>query len=440
MIRYEKPEDDPDYEPDDQDESGSKIEINVGPHPGQDEVHKDPHRFKVLAAGRRWGKTRLGVNECIAIATKGGIAWWVAPSYKTSEAGWRPLVQLCARLPQTKILKAEKTITFPSGGMVAVRSSEVFDNLRGEGLDLVVMDECAFQQPEVWTEVLRPALADKRGSALFISTPNRCNWFYDLYNMDQRLPDSWKSWRFPTSSNPFIDESEIELARESLTDEVFRQEFMAEFIQEYGSVFRNIEAVSVLDPASPQVDHRYIAAVDVATSSDFTVICVMDIESKEQVYLSRFNRVDYPELEARIVQVYNDWHLNLIVVEVNGIGKPVIDHLIEKGLNVAPFLTTHAAKSHIVLGLKSALEHSKVKLLNHEIQKKELLAFEEKVSANGSFSYSAPSGLHDDCVMALAMAWDACSKMGGMPAMVIRAGDPIVEIEKETDKYIGINW
>lgn len=74
MIRYEKPEDDPDYEPDDQDESGSKIEINVGPHPGQDEVHKDPHRFKVLAAGRRWGKTRLGVNECIAIATKGGIA------------------------------------------------------------------------------------------------------------------------------------------------------------------------------------------------------------------------------------------------------------------------------------------------------------------------------------------------------------------------------
>lgn len=141
--------------------------------------------------------------------------------------------------------------------------------------------------------------------------------------------------------------------------------------------------------------------------------------------------MDYPELEARIVQVYNDWHLNLIVVEVNGIGKPVIDHLLEKGLNVAAFLTTHAVKLYIVLGLKSALEHSKVKLLNHEIQKKELLAFEEKGTTNGSFSYSAPTGLHDDCVMALAMAWDACSKMNGAPAVVIRAGDPIEDIEKE---------
>jgi phage FluMu gp28-like protein len=408
--------------------------INVAPHPGQIEVHKDPHRFKVLSAGRRWGKTRLGVNECIAVASKGGIAWWVAPSYKTSEAGWRPLVQLCARLPQTKILKEDKIITFPKGGLVSVRSSEVYKNLRGEGLDLVVMDECAFQRPEVWSEVLRPALSDKKGSALFISTPNRCNWFYDLYNQAGKLPDTWRSWQFPTSSNPFIDPSEIELARQSLPDEVFRQEYLAEFIQEYGSVFRNIEAVSVLDPASPQVDHRYIAAVDVATSSDFTVICVMDIESKEQVYLSRFNRVDYPELEARIAQIYNDWHLNLIVVEVNGIGKPVIDHLLEKGLNVAPFLTTHAVKSHIVLGLKSALEHSKVKLLNHEIQKKELLAFEEKGSVNGSFSYSAPSGLHDDCVMALAMAWDACSKMNGSETLLIPATDPIEEIEKTISK------
>ena len=78
-----------------------------------------------------------------------------------------------------------------------------------------------------------------------------------------------------------------------------------------------------------------------------------------QVYLSRFNRVGYPELKARILQVYKDWHLNLIAVEVKGIGKPVIDHLLEKGLNVAPFLTTHVVKSHIVLGLKSALEHSK---------------------------------------------------------------------------------
>jgi len=409
------------------------FQINVAPHPGQDEVHQDTHRFKVLAAGRRWGKTRLGVLECIGKASSGGIAWWVAPSYKTSEAGWRPLTQICARHPAVRVLKAEKTILFPSGGLVAVRSSEVFDNLRGEGLDLVVLDECAFQKPEVWTEVLRPALADKKGSALFISTPNRCNWFYDLFNQSLIHPQTWRSWQFPTASNPFIDPSEIDLARRSTTDEIFRQEYLAEFIQEYGSVFRNIEAVSTLPQDLPKMDHHYIAAVDVATASDYTVITVLDLNTKEQVHLSRFNRVDYPELEARIAQIYRDWFLNLIIVEVNGIGRPVIDHLLEIGLNVVPFVTTQASKSSIILGLKSALEHSHVRLLNHEIQKKELLSFEEKVSPNGSFSYSAPAGLHDDCVMALAMAWDACQKMSGSETLLIPAPDPIEEIELSMD-------
>ena len=405
------------------------FQINVAPHPGQDEVHQDSHRFKVLAAGRRWGKTRLGVLECIDKASSGGIAWWVAPSYKTSEAGWRPLTQICARHPAVRVLKAEKTILFPSGGLVAVRSSEVFDNLRGEGLDLVVLDECAFQKPEVWTEVLRPALADKKGSALFISTPNRCNWFYDLFNQSLIHPQTWRSWQFPTASNPYIDPSEIDLARRSTTDEIFRQEYLAEFIQEYGSVFRNIEAVSTLPLDMPKMDHHYIAAVDVATASDYTVITVLDLNTKEQVHLSRFNRVDYPELEARIAQIYRDWFLNLIIVEVNGIGRPVIDHLLEIGLNVVPFVTTQASKSNIILGLKSALEHSHIRLLNHEIQKKELLSFEEKVSPNGSFSYSAPAGLHDDCVMALALVWDACQKMSGAAALLIPAPDPIDEIE-----------
>ncbi len=415
------------------------VQIDVSPHPGQTEVHQDAHRFKVLAAGRRWGKTRLGVLECIDKASHGGIAWWVAPSYKTSEAGWRPLTRICARLPSVRVLKAEKTIRFPSGGLVAVRSSEVFDNLRGEGLDLVVLDECAFQKQEVWTEVLRPALADKKGSALFISTPNRCNWFYDLFNLSQLHPQTWRSWQFPTASNPFIDPAEIDLARRSTTDEIFRQEYLAEFIQEYGSVFRNIEAVSTLQPQSPwghgeqessAIGHHYIAAVDVATSTDYTVISVLDLNSKEQVHISRFNRVDYPELEARIAQVYRDFHLNLIIVEVNGIGRPVIDHLLERGLNVVPFLTTQASKNNLILGLKSALEHSRLRLLDHEIQKRELLAFEERVSPNGAFSYSAPAGLHDDCVMALAMAWDACQKMSGSETLLIPAPDPLDKIEK----------
>jgi len=118
----------------------------VKPHAGQKEVHRSSARFKVLSAGRRWGKTRLGVNECVSVANEGGRAWWVSPSYKTSEVGWRPLRQMCARIPGVEIRLGDRMVNFPGGGSVAVRSADKPDSLRGEGLDFVVMDECAFMQ------------------------------------------------------------------------------------------------------------------------------------------------------------------------------------------------------------------------------------------------------------------------------------------------------
>ena len=109
------------------------------------------------------------------------------------------------------------------------------------------------------------------------------------------------------------------------------------------------------------------------------------------------------------------------MVEVNGIGQSPIDDLLEKGLNVASFLTMQTVKSHIVLNLKSALEPAKVKLFNHEIQKMELLAFEGKGTTYGSFSYSDLTALNSDCIMTLDMAWDACPIMNGSPLLLIAA-------------------
>jgi len=97
-------------------------------------------------------------------------------------------------------------------------------------------------------------------------------------------------------------------------------------------------------------------------------------------------------------------------------------------LNVLPFVTSQGAKANIILGLKAALEHGQLKLLADEIQTRELLNFEERVSPNGAFSYSAPVGQHDDCVMALAMAWDMCNKMGVSEDVVIEVGDPLEDI------------
>jgi phage terminase large subunit-like protein len=389
-----------------------RITIDAEPHAGQLEVHNSDARFKVLSAGRRWGKTRLGVNECLDAASKGGRAWWVSPSYKTSEVGWRPLRQIARKIPNAEVRLVDRMVTLPGGGFVAVRSADNPDSLRGEGLDFVVMDECAFMQREAWTEAIRPALSDRLGKALFISTPKGRNWFWENYQRGINGEQGWQSWTYPTSTNPFIDKGEIEAAKRDLPEIIFRQEYLAEFVDDSGGVFRRVQEAAILTPQEPQPGRQYVAGVDVAASVDYTVVTVMDAESKEMVYMDRFNRVDYPVLIDRLESVYHRYHLTSMTVESNSIGRPVIDELVSRGLNIVPFTTTSATKQGIIQNLQSAFENGQIRVLDEPVLIGELLSFEAKRNASGSFSYSAPDGMHDDCVMSLAIAWHGVNDGG----------------------------
>ena len=388
--------------------------INAKPHSGQLEVHNSDARFKVLSAGRRWGKTRLGVNECLDAAAQGGRAWWVSPSYKTSEVGWRPLRQIARKLPGAEIRLVDRMVTLPGGGFVAVRSADNPDSLRGEGLDYVVMDECAFMQKEAWTEAIRPALSDRQGKALFISTPKGRNWFWEVYQRGVNGEEGWQAWTFPTANNPFIAESEIEAAKRDLPEMIFRQEYLAEFIDDSGGVFRRVQEAAILEPREYEQGKQYVAGVDVAASVDFTVVSVLDAESKEMVYMDRFNRVDYPVLINRLESVYHRYHLTSMVVESNSIGRPVIDELVSRGLNIVPFATTSATKQGIIQNLQAAFENRQILVLDEPVLIGELLSFESKRNASGGFSYSAPDGMHDDTVLSLAIAWDGATSGGAI--------------------------
>jgi phage terminase large subunit-like protein len=375
-------------------------------HSAQFTIHNAAARFKVVSAGRRFGKTRLAVMECVSVANEGGRAWWVSPSYKTSEVGWRPLRQMARRIPGAEIKLVDKMVTLPGGGFVAVRSADNPDSLRGEGLDFVVMDECAFMQREAWTEAIRPALSDRLGKALFISTPKGRNWFWEAYQRGVRNEEGWQSFTYPTSANPFIDKGEIEAAKRDLPEIIFRQEYLAEFVDDQGGVFRRVQEAAVLQPSEPDPKRQYIAGVDVAASVDYTVVTVMDVESKEMVYMDRFNRVDYPVLIDRLESVYRRYGLTSMVVESNSIGRPVIDELVSRGLNIVPFTTTSATKQGIIQNLQSAFENGQIRVLDEPVLIGELLSFESKRNASGSFAYSAPDGMHDDTVMSLAIAWN----------------------------------
>ena len=377
-------------------------------HPAQCDIHESAARFRVVDAGRRFGKTRLGVWECLEVALGGGRAWWIAPSFPIARVGWRPLRRIGAKIPAAEVRLAEMNVMLPNGGEVSVKSADNPDSLRGEGLNFAVFDEFAFVKPEAWNEAVRPALSDKLGRALFISTPRGRNHFWELYQRGVRGEDGYQSFYYPTAANPHILASEIEAAKHELPEIIFRQEYMAEFIDDSGGVFRRVQDAARLQPlAAPIAGHQYIAGVDVAASVDFTVLSVMDAASKEMVFMDRFNRVDYNVLIDRLESAYKRWNLTSMKIESNSIGQPVIDQLVARGMTIIPFVTTNVTKQVIIQNLQAAFENGEIAIINDPVLVGELLSFESKRNASGSFSYAAPESMHDDCVMSLAIAWDA---------------------------------
>lgn len=405
------------------------IRIDVHPHPGQREVHEHPARLKVIAAGRRWGKTRLGVNECLATAAAGGRAWWVSPSYKMGEVGWRPLRRMASKIPGAEIRRVDRQIFLPGGGEVAVRSADNPDSLRGEGLDFLVIDECAFVTEEAWTEALRPALSDRLGRAMFISTPKGRNWYWRIWRRGQEESGSeWMSWRFPTSANPYIDPAEIEAARQMLPEATFRQEYLAEFLEDAGLVFRNIRACIAAPIPSAETHRRYVMGVDWAQSHDFTALVVMDAAARQVVEIDRFNQIGWDVQRGRLAALATKWNVSTILAEQNSIGGPNIEQLQSEGLPVRAFTTTNQSKQDIIVALQLAFERGEIRIPDHAPLITELEAFEAERLPSGRWRYSAPAGMHDDTVIALALALEAASgaETVGMRQVRVKGRQPAV--------------
>lgn len=214
-------------------------------HPSQQTIARDPHRFKVVCCGRRWGKTLMSMTLLLRDALKGKRLWHVAPSYKQTLEGWDYLQRLVVQMPKgiATVKVSELMVTFAGGGSIQLRTADNPDNLRGAGLDGVVLDEAADIKPEAWDLVLRPALADKQGWAMFIGTPKHFNHFYDLFERGQSDEyTDWASWQKPTWDNPFIKQEEIDAAQKEMEPGDFDQEFGASFTAIGGAIFPLLSA------------------------------------------------------------------------------------------------------------------------------------------------------------------------------------------------------
>jgi len=306
------------------------------PLPHQLAVLTSSARFKCVCCGRRWGKTALGLRIVLRGhgpfrgALRGAKIWWATRDYPTSNKIWRDLKHAVRGWSMIAVSEAERRISFPGGGSVTVRSAHNPDSLRGEGLDGLVFDECAFCEEEAW-KVLRPALADRRGWCVFITTPNGQNWFADLFYKQAEKP-GWERWQRPTSENPTIHREEIEAARADLGEHGFRREWQAEFLGKSESMFRRewferstyrVRDGRFFVEGQAQNVQSCFATGDLAWTkhdwSDYTVLVAWGVTEKHLLVLDLVReRWSAPELAPRMQAFVRKWGARAIVLERAG--------------------------------------------------------------------------------------------------------------------------
>ena len=339
----------------------SGLDIQLPPlHSAQMEVVKNMKRFTVLSAGRRWGKTKLGVWLCLKYAWEGKRAWWIAPSYSMTNEAWADLRSIGIEYG-IKVKEAERTIVTATGGSVQVRSADDPMKLRGAGLDFVVLDECAFMKPQTWAEVIRPALTEKKGSAFFISTPKGYNFFEKLYS-EANMLDDWVRFTYPTITNPIIDPAELEMAKQEIGSFLYAQEYEAQFIEASGGLFKadwfdhyKIEERIGIDNDKNEFteivykykdkecrleDCRRYATVDLATSTkqsaDFTVITSVAITPEGKILILDIDRrrLEAPDLLPLLQRKVEQYDLAYVGIERAGYQLAFIQMAKREGLVV----------------------------------------------------------------------------------------------------------
>jgi len=317
------------------------------------------------------------------------------------------------------------------------------DSIRGFGFRGLVIDEAAAVPVDVWHYALRPTLAQTLGWGVFISTPAGRNWFYDMFTRGVERQEGFKSFTFPSNVSPYFPAKEWEEARRTLPEDVFRQEYMAEFLEDSAGVFRGVDGCLVPETGNSKLETGWtglgtvVVGCDIAKHTDWTVCIAMDAKTGRCLEMDRFNQLDWPVQRERIAAFVKRWQARL-VMDATGVGDPVFDDLRRVLPQLEGFKITAQTKRELVQGLMVAVEQRRVMwpagksaIGNRQsaigggdwaVLTAEMKRYEYEIGPTGQISYAAPSGYHDDCVMSLALGVWGCHAFGVEPGRMLRLG------------------
>jgi hypothetical protein len=380
-------------------------------HAKQAEIDAGAKRFTIVRAGRRFGKDILFERRLIRRTADVPLQGWFAPSYRMMTENFKSVRNRLAPIV-SRATESLHRLELINGATVEFWSLDNYDAARGRKYGHITINEAgmAANLSDAWNFVIRPTLADLRGGADIGGTPKGLNYFYELERDNTERAD-WAAFHYTTYDNPHIPPDEIEAMRESLPDSVWRQEILAEFVED-GAFFQNVDECCVIEhPADPTAHegHAFTAGLDLALTNDFTRLRIFCSTCGEAVDWWGGNRMDYYMQREFIMQVLNKWPNVVLLPERNSMGAPNVEEFVRAGISVAKgpddgygFQTTSGSKADLILGLALAMQKKEIKLPKEDAN--ELRAYEVEMTATNP-KFSAPEGQHDDRVIADALAW-----------------------------------
>jgi phage terminase large subunit-like protein len=395
------------------------------PHAKQQEIHtaiaKEEIFYVIAPIGRQFGKTLCAINQGLmwAVENSNWNIVWVSPTYKQCKKVFRQMIKGlddCAFV--VNINRSDLIIEFDTGSQIIFYSAEAYDTIRGESITALIGDEFGFWHRLAWGEAVKPALLVAGKKALLISTPNGRD---DFYNMSKYSADQVRYTTIHGTSydNPHANIEEIDDAKHNLPDHIFKQEYLAEFIDDGSSVFRNItECIS----KGKDTSSCYFG-LDLGRADDYTVLTIVN-DQNEEIYCDRWRHMEWSAIISNVATALNKYKA-VGYVEANATQDAIYEQIRNKityNKNmVQPFITTTKSKPIIIEDLIVAFEQKELRILGEDFQVEELNVFTYEYSLKTrNIKYSAPIGLHDDYVMSRALTHHAFKNMKSAGKYTIR--------------------
>jgi len=393
------------------------VRLKYKPHKAQKLIHQycedTTTKYIVVCAGRQSGKTFASMMQLIkwAFKRRGQIIWVISPSSSQATKYYKSILtplQNAGLVKNATASKGDIKIELINNTLIEFKSALAGDTLRGQTLDYIIIDEGAFIDGEIIDEIILPMIVTKPNAKVLVTTTpkGKSNWVYKWFTRGlDTNQTAYKSIRFTSAENPLADIELIAGWKQTMPAKRFQQEILAEFI-DAATVFENVGDLVHI----PSGGTKFYAGIDIGMLHDNTVVTILN-EKCEVQYVDKFTGIPVQDIVNRITKTLNKYNVRKTYIEANNQGLPIYQLLQPIHFNkIELFNTTASSKPEIINNLIAAFSLKTIKIIDDEELKNELESFEEKYGPTGRVTFSAPSGLHDDCVMSLAIALECLNK------------------------------